>query len=185
MNFLKKIFWWEKKEENNSQNRLRATSKWLPVFDHRALWKCVIISKENHNWKWSLLWWWIEKHEAPIDALKRELKEELSQNVYVSRIKALDIIKTTKQKNHIHTVELGWKININHSELETIWFYPLENKWSEQRAWLEKNMDYHALLALQDFRENHNYKSYTWSSVKIPEYIFNEFHSRIKNILKQ
>ena len=75
-------------------------------------------------------------------------------------------------------------MEINYGELEGIWFYPLEDKYWDERKVLESNMHQHAVDALQYFREKKSFKKYQWSQVKIPKGIFDWFHRQILELLK-
>ncbi len=167
----------------DSINR-RWTSKWLPIFDHWALGKTVIISKERHNWKWSLLWGGINSHENNTSALQRELKEELWKNIEILKSKDLWIVHTKTQINRILSVQLKWKVDIDYNELETIWFYPLEEQHWKERKVLESNMDWHAKKALWYFREKKSFQKYQWSKVQISKEVFDWFHKQIIELLK-
>jgi hypothetical protein len=81
-------------------------AKALPIVEHPRLGKCVLISKERNRkdkgtqkripwtWNWSLFWWWNEEfirwwkkyQEDSIDALRRELKEELGDWFNIDRV---------------------------------------------------------------------------------------------------
>ena len=185
---LWKIFWHKNynitSKPTDAINNRRSTSKWLAIFDHWALGKTVIITKEGHDWKWSLLWGGIEPHENHLSALQRELKEELWEEIKVLKSKDLWIVHTRKQINRILSVQLEWEVEINYGELEGIWFYPLEDKYWDERKVLESNMHQHAVDALQYFREKKSFKKYQWSQVKIPKGIFDWFHRQILELLK-
>lgn len=176
----KETFIWD---ENKNAKNLRHTVKALPIFDHKRLWKTVVLSKENHNQKWSLLWWWIEKGEDYLKALQRELNEEIWNDVIITRKKSLWLLDTQKQRHKIFVVKLSWKVEVDPKELETLWFYPLEQSYEKERKALEKNMDFHAKKALRYFISDHHPETYLWSDIKIPHYVFDYFKDEIKRIL--
>ena len=150
----------------NSANK-RETSKWISLINHRKLWKCVILVKEKVNWKYWLPWWWIDPGEWKREALKRELREEVGPWYVIERMKDLVIIETGSQ---IHNVFA---------------FYPLEDKYSEERRVIRRNMENYAVKAVSEFRHNHNWQSYEVSQPRIEWKYFDQFHRELDSLKQQ
>lgn len=149
-------------------------SKALPVVEHPRFWKCILISKEANHGRWSLFggWnnsrkdreWRIISQERSEKAVVRELREELWDNISVERLEDLWTIFTNKSwrlvshrekkriKQRIFAVLANGKVDKDDIEIESVWFYPLEEKYSDLRKSLRSNMDDFAKKALIDFR---------------------------------
>lgn len=163
----------------------RETAKWLPLIQHWALWKCVILVKEKASWKYGLLWGWIEKHEWKKQALKRELKEEIGADYYIKKLKSLVTIETTKQIHNIYALIIWWKFSPSLDEISWFAFYPLEEKYLKEREAMEENMENYAIKAMNEFRHNHDRKSYEVSEPKIDWKYFDQFHRELDELMQQ
>jgi len=89
----------------NSPNK-RETSKWIPLINHRRLWKCVILVKEKVNSKYGLLWWWIDPGEWKVQAMKRELREEIWSWYRIEKMKDLIRFETSSQIHNVFALKL-------------------------------------------------------------------------------
>ena len=163
----------------------RETSKWLPLIDHWKLWKCIILVKEKVNWKYWLLWWWIEKYEWKRQALKRELEEEIGNNYTIEKLKDLVTIETTTQIHHIFALKLWWSFHPAKNEIAGFAFYPLEDKYSEERKAMRQNMENYAIKAVNEFRHNHDWDSYEVSEPKIEWKYFDQFHTELDSLMQE
>jgi len=162
----------------------RETSKWIPLINHRKLWKCIILVKEKVNWKYGLLWWWINQSEWKEQALRRELREEIGNNYIIEKIKDLIRIETSTQIHNVFALKLWWYFHPAGNEIAWFAFYPLEDKYSKEREAIRKNMEPYAEIAVNDFRHNHDRKKYEASEPKIEWKYFDQFHKEI-DALKQ
>lgn len=163
----------------------RETSKWLPLINHWKLGKCVILVKEKVNWKYWLLGWGIEDNEWKKDALKRELREEIGNNHTIERIKDLVKIETWSQIHNVFALKLGGSFHPAKNEISGFAFYPLEDKYSKEREAIRQNMEKYAIKAVNEFRHNHDWKSYEVSEPKIEGKYFNQFHRELDDLKRQ
>lgn len=165
----------------NSVNK-RETSKWIPLINHRKLWKCVILVKEKVNWKYWLLWWWIEPGEWKEQALRRELREEIGSWYRIERMKDLVTIETNSQIHNVFALKLWWDFHPARNEISGFAFYPLEDRYSEERKAIRKNMENYAVKAVNEFRHNHNWQSYEVSQPRIEWKYFDQFHAELDQL---
>ena len=166
----------------NSPNK-RETSKWIPLINHRRLWKCVILVKEKVNGKYWLLWWWIEQNEWKITALRRELREEIGNNYIIEKMKDLIRFETSSQIHNVFALKLWWEFHPAKNEIAWFAFYPLEDdkswKKGKIRKAIRRNMEHYAVKAMYDFRHNHDWESYDVSDPKIEGKYFDQFHREL------
>ena len=163
----------------------RETSKWLPIIKHRVLWKCVILVKEKASWKYWLLWWWIERHEWKEDALRRELREEIGNNYVIEKMKELVMIETRTQMHNVFALKIWWNFHPASNEISWFAFYPLEDKFHEERKAIRKNMENYAVKAVTEFKHNHDWRSYEVSAPRIEWKYFDQFHKELDDLKKQ
>lgn len=168
----------------NSINK-RETSKWIPLINHRKLGKCVILVKEKVNGKYGLLWWWIEENEWKRQALQRELREEIWAGYIIEKMKDLVVIETRTQIHNIFALKLWWSFHPAKNEIAGFAFYPLEDKYSEERKALRQNMENYAIKAVNHFRHHHDWRSYEDSAPRIEGKYFNQFHSELEALKQQ
>ena len=168
----------------NSVNK-RETSKWIPLINHRKLWKCVILVKEKVNGKYWLLWWWIDPGEWKEQALRRELREEIWSWYRIEKMKDLVRLETNSQIHNVFALKLWWEFHPAKNEIAWFAFYPLEDKYSKEREAIRKNMEGYAKMAIDNFRHSHNWKSYEVSSPRIEWKYFEQFHKELLDALKQ
>lgn len=169
---------------NNSIEK-RLTSKWLPLINHWKLGKCVILVKEKFSWKYGLLWGWIEKHEGREAALKRELREEIWNDYYIEKLKDLVTIETKTQIHNIFALKIWWEFHPAPNEISGFAFYPLEDKYVEERKAIRENMENYAIKAVNEFKHNHDRKSYEVSEPKIEWKYFDQFHRELDALKQQ
>lgn len=166
-----------------SNNRLRKTSKALWVLDHRVLWKCIVMTKEKDGKFW-LFGWGIDKNENALQWLQRELWEELWKSVNIIRTKALFQLQTETQIHNVFAVQLAWKANLQKKELDWVWFYPLDKKYTKEREILKKQMQSHAIKAIEKFEKEHNIDVYNSSKIKLWGEYFDRFKDDLMKLLK-
>lgn len=164
---------------------MRRTSKWIPFINHRVLWKCAVLVKEKVNWKYWLLWWWIEKKEWEEDALERELREEIWWNHKISKTKELVTIETDKQIHNVFALKMKWDFIPARNEISGFAFYPLEDKYYKEREAIRKNMEYYAKVALKNLRRKHNWQNYDVSDLRIEWKYFDQFHRELDDLKKK
>jgi hypothetical protein len=175
-----------------SRNITPRRSKALPVVEHPKLWKCILISKEANHGRWSLFWGWnnikkerswrISQQEKSIDAVKRELGEELWNQLSVKKAEDFWTILTDKSwrlvskserkkiKQRIFALLVEWKTQKDDLEIESIGYYPLEDRHSNIRKELRKNMDEFAAKALIDYRKKLLSPSYESWNIDVPRW---------------
>lgn len=163
----------------------RVTSKWIPLINHRKLWKCVILVKEKVNWKYWLLWWEIEKFEWKCTAMARELREEIWSRHTIEMMKNLTVIETRSQIHNVFTLKLWWELHPAKNEISGFAFYPLEDKYYKEREAIRQNMENYAIKAVNEFRHNHNWQSYEVSEPKIEWKYFDQFHRELDVLKRQ
>ena len=168
----------------NSPNK-RETSKWIPLINHRRLWKCIILVKEKVNWKYWLLWWWIEQNEWKEQALRRELREEIGSWYRIEKMKDLVKIETTSQIHNVFALKLWWTFQPAPNEISWFAFYPLEDQYANERRAIRRNMENYAIKAVNEFRHNHDWKSYEVSEPKIDWKYFDQFHRELDALKRQ
>jgi len=162
----------------------RETSKWIPIIEHRVLWKCALLVKEKVNWKYWLLWWWMEKWDKNEEsALKRELWEEIWNDYRIKRLKELTRIETSSQIHNVFALKIKWNFHPAKNEIAWFAFYPLEDdkswKKGKIRKAIRRNMEHYAVKAMYDFRHNHDWESYDVSDPKIEGKYFDQFHREL------
>ena len=155
------------------------------MLNHRKLWKCVILVKEKVNWKYWLLWWWIEQNEWKREALRRELREEIGSWYVIERMKDLVTIETSSQIHNVFALKLWWDFHPARNEISWFAFYPLEDKYSKEREAIKKNMEPYAKIAVDNFRHKHNRQSYEVSDPKIEWKYFDQFHRELDSLKQQ
>lgn len=163
----------------------RETSKWLPLINHWKLGKCVILIKEKTNWKYWLLWWWIEKFEWKCIAMARELREEIWSRHTIEMMKNLTVIETRSQIHNIFALKLGGSLHPARKEIDGFAFYPLEDKYSKEREAIRQNMENYAIKAVNEFRHNYDRKNYEVSNPQIEWKYFDQFHRELDDLKRQ
>ncbi len=179
-------------------------SKALPIVMDSKLWKCILVSKESNHGRWSLFWWWnntkkdrggrITWQEKSSDAVVREIQEELWKWLSVWKIQDLWTIITDKKwkiishreskrvKQRIFALLVEWCTQKDDSEIEAVWLYPIEEKYSAIRREMRKNMDEFAQKALIDYRKKLSWPWYEAGDVSIQNSdrkIFDDFISEL------
>lgn len=162
----------------------RETAKGIPLINHRALWKCIILVKEKVNWKYGLLWWWIDPGEWKEHALRRELREEIWSWYIIKKIKDLVRFETNTQIHNVFALKLWWNFYPARNEIAGFAFYPLEDKYYEERDAIRNNMEEYAKIAVDNFRDEHNWKKYEVSYPTIERKYFDQFHRELDALKK-
>ena len=164
----------------------RETAKWLPLLEHWVLGTCVILVKEKSSWKYWLLWWWKEKKDKKIeDTLIRELEEEIGNQHTIEMKKKLITIETNSQIHNVFALKLWWKFYPNENEIAGLAFYPLNDKYTAEREAMKQNMENYAIKAVNEFKHNHDRKSYEVSEPKIDWKYFDQFHRELDDLMQQ
>lgn len=96
----------------------------------------VLLVKRNESsdeWsKWSIPWWTLEKWESVIDAIYREIREELW--IKINEIIILKIIRERNFEAHyfVSRINSSTKIVLERNELQDYWFFQIDkikNLW--------------------------------------------------------
>ena len=156
--------------------------------------KCILLHKEQ-NGKYSLPGWWIERWESGLQALQRELTEELFQSLWawherqakILKQKHIENFETKSQLVHLYAVCLENKYMKLSGEWKWIWLYPLEDKYEQERILIEGLMEYNAKKAVRDFRWKHDWKSYDLSCLRHREddSLVRKFDDKLDALKKQ
>ena len=176
----------------------RETAKGIILVNDPKYGKCILLHKEQ-NGKYSLPWWWIEMWETGLQALQRELTEELFQSLWsghenqakIYKQKHIENFETKSQLVHLYAICLENKYMKLSGEWKWIWLYPLEDKYEQERILIEGLMEYNAKKAVRDFRWKHDWKSYDLSCLRhreddgLVENFYDELDALKKQVLKK
>lgn len=160
----------------------RHTARWYWFIQHPELGKCAILCQEFHGRYW-LFGGWIDNNDPADITLLREYEEELWRNHTVTIKKDLWLLETQTSIHHIFVLELAWSLEPKPSEIKWFCFYPLEDWYDDQRKALEKNMDPHAKIAMNNIRKDNAFKEYPYSTVSIWTAYIKKFQRELVNVL--
>ena len=169
----------------------RDTSKGIILVNDPKYGKCILLHKEK-NGKYSLPGWWIERWESGLQALQRELTEELFQGLSewhekqakIYKQKYIENFETKNQLVHLYAVCLENKYIKLSREWKWIGLYPLEDKYEQERNLIEGLMEYNAKKAVRDFRRKNNWETYNNSSLRHREddRLIGKFYDELKKM---